>query len=294
MQDLCQNVVPGAGQVLECLQTHHQKLGAMCRHALFPIKKSELQDSSTDYTLMTTCKEMLNQFCHDLEPIRSLDCLKQHRDEPNFDNDCHIVVVNRMIEQNTDFRFNPALHKACKTNIANYCAPIIANAKKDEELNGTVVDCLKSKFREGKLSSECEKQMTEVLHEQALNYKLNPLLQSVCKNEIEQICVPKDDKIEDHGEIEECLKNMFMQGRIITGECKVEVATLIQEAKADIHVDPILQRSCTVDLLKYCSNVKSGNGRSKIITYFSLSSFLSNYKLHFSVKVSRDHLRTKS
>lgn len=264
MQDLCQNVVPGAGQVLECLQTHHQKLGPLCRHALFPIKKSEMQDSSTDYTLMTTCKEMLNQFCHDLDAGKAFECLKQHRDEPNFDNDCHIVVVNRMIEQNMDFRFNPTLHKACKANIANYCAPIIANSKKDEELNGKVVDCLKNKFREGKLNTECEKQMTEVLHEQALNYKLNPLLQSVCKNEIEQICIPKDDKIEDNGEIEECLKNMFMQGKIITGECKVEVATLIQEAKADIHVDPILQRACTVDLLKYCSNVKSGNGRSKI------------------------------
>lgn len=46
---------------------------------------------------------------------------------------------------------------------------------------------------------------------------------------------------------------------------KFEVALLIQEAKADIHVDPLLQRACTVDLLKYCSNVKSGNGRRKYL-----------------------------
>lgn len=190
-----------------------------------------------------------------------------HREEPSFDNDCHLVVVNRMIEQNMDFRFNPVLQSACKSNIASYCTAIVASSKKDEELNGRVVDCLKTKFREGKLTFECEKQMTEVLHEQALNYKLNPLLQSVCMNEIEQICAPKDEKIEDNGEIEECLKNMFMQGKIITKECKVEVATLIQEAKADIHVDPILQRACTVDLLKYCSNVPSGNGRCE---YFFL------------------------
>ena len=52
-----------------------------------------------------------------------------------------------------------------------------------------------------------------------------------------------------------------MGKKIITKECKIEVATLIQEAKADIHVDPILLKACTVDLLKYCSNIESGNGR---------------------------------
>jgi len=41
----------------------------------------------------------------------------------------------------------------------------------------------------------------------------------------------------------------------------MEVANLISESKADIHVDPLLHRACTVDLLKYCSNVKSGDGR---------------------------------
>lgn len=162
-----------------------------------------------------------------------------------------------------DFRFNPILQKSCKSNIAQYCSQIVMTLKQDEEMNGAVINCLKNKFREGKLTSDCEKQMTEVLHEQALNYKLNPLLQSVCRNEIEQVCTPKDDKIEDNGEIEECLKNMFLDGKILTKECKLEVAILIQEAKADIHVDPILQRACTVDLLKYCSNVQSGNGRRK-------------------------------
>lgn len=174
-----------------------------------------------------------------------------------------MIVVNRMIEQNMDFRFNPALQKACKSNIAQFCSTILIALKDNEELNGKVINCLKDKFREGKLTSQCEKQMTEVLHDQALNYRLNPLLQTVCKNEIEAVCTPKDEKIEDNGEIEECLRNMFMDGKILTKECKVEVAILIQEAKADIHVDPILQRACTVDLLKYCSNVQSGNGRCK-------------------------------
>lgn len=248
------------------MQTNHGHLGTECAHALFNIKKSELSDSGTDYTLMTTCREMLRQYCHETEHSKSLDCLKTYKDEALFDAACHLVVVNRMIEQNMDYRFNPALQGACASNIAEFCTNIVASAKQDEELNGKVVNCLKAKFREGQLTKKCEIQVTEVLHEQALNYKLNPLLQTVCKNEIKILCKPNDE-IEEHGEVEECLKMAFIQNHIISQECKFEVAILIQEAKADIHVDPLLQRACTVDLLKYCSNVASGNGRRKLLIF---------------------------
>lgn len=209
---------------------------------------------------------MLRQYCHDTDRTKTLDCLKIYKDEPLFDSACHLVVVNRMIEQNMDFRFNPALQEACTSNIAEHCTAIVASAKQNEELNGKVVQCLKTKFREGKLTKKCEQQMTEVLHEQALNYRLNPLLQAVCKAEITTLCPRKSTEIEDNGEVEECLKVAFVEHRIVSKECKYEVAILIQEAKADIHVDPLLQRACTVDLLKYCSNVASGNGRRKCIT----------------------------
>ena len=128
-----------------------------------------------------------------------------------------------------------------------------------------MVNCLKLKFREAKLEHQCEQKMIEILQEQALNYKLNPLLQNFCKHEIEIICKPGGNDIEEHGEVEECLKNAFLQRRIVSKECKIEVATLIQEAKADIHVDPLLYRSCTVDLLKYCANIKGGDGRRKVL-----------------------------
>lgn len=45
----------------------------------------------------------------------------------------------------------------------------------------------------------------------------------------------------------------------------IEVAALIEEGRADIHVDPLLQRACSIDLLKYCGDVQPGAGRCKII-----------------------------
>lgn len=62
-------------KVLECLQ-NQLKLGESCRHVLFAIKKSELTDSGTDYTLLNTCKDMINQFCHNAEQTKVLECLK--------------------------------------------------------------------------------------------------------------------------------------------------------------------------------------------------------------------------
>ncbi|XP_058449131.1 Golgi apparatus protein 1 isoform X1 [Malaya genurostris] len=264
----CFNIPHGSGQVnnnnvLECLQTHNGKLGEQCQHVLFSIKKSELSDSSTDYMLLNTCKEMIHLYCRDAEPTAALGCLKIHKDENLFDAKCHLVVMNRMIEQNMDYRFNPILQNACARDIADHCTDIVANAKANEELNGKVIGCLKNKFREGKLHTDCEKQMTELLHEQALNYKLNPLLQSVCRDEIQVLCSSSVESgaVEDYGKVEECLKQAFIDKKLVNRACKVEIAELIQEGKADIYADPMLQRACAVDLLKYCSNVQSGNGR---------------------------------
>lgn len=239
--------------------TNQNKLSTNCKHALFAIKKSELTDSRTDFGLMNSCKGMLKQFCPDINEANFLNCLKLHKDEPMFDQKCHIVVVNRLIIQNQDYRFNPDLQHACTKDIADYCTRVVAEAKENEELNGKVINCLKQKFRQGKLMTKCEKQMTVILHDQALNYKLNPLLATLCKSEIEVLCKSREE--DEEGAVEECLKNLFLTKKILTKECKIEVATLIQEAKADIHVDPILFKSCTVDLLKYCSKVEGGNGR---------------------------------
>jgi Golgi apparatus protein 1 len=152
------------------------------------------------------------------------------------------------------------------------------------------------KFRERKLRKDCEKQLSVVLKEAALNYKLNPLLQSLCTQEVHKyLCsnyntVPSDlhntrsnvekflllkqiqslcneevnsEERGDTGRVEECLKVAFVDGRIERRACRLEVAGLIEEAKADIHVDPLLHNACALDITKYCIDVPQGAGRSE-------------------------------
>lgn len=180
-----------------------------------------------------------------------------------FNKKCRLVVIHRMIEQNSDYRLNPSLQENCKPDIKKFCYDKIIHAKPDQELNGEVIKCLKVSFKKSRLSSKCEKEMANILRDQALDVRLNPLLKAVCKSELETICKLKEDGEEDTGDVEECLKNALMSHKIPTPACQVEVASMIEESQADIQVDPLLQRACALDLLKFCDGIPQGGGRRK-------------------------------
>ncbi|XP_043249603.1 Golgi apparatus protein 1 [Colletes gigas] len=255
----CFNVEPGNSQILECLAAHKSKLSDACRKQLFKVRKQDFQDSSSDFALLSTCRVMVRQFCYDVSRSQALDCLKKNKDEPTFDEKCKNIVIRRMIEQNTDYRFNAALQNACSYDIHRNCKEVLLNEPTDKELEGKVIRCLKIKFRESKLTVKCKHQMTTILREAALNFHLNPLLATMCAHEIKTICRADED---NPGAVEECLKIEFNAGnRDMKEGCRLEIIGLIEQTKADINVDPLLQKACAVDLNKYCSDVPQGAGR---------------------------------
>ncbi|XP_076234853.1 Golgi apparatus protein 1 [Calliopsis andreniformis] len=259
IKQYCFNVEPGNSKVLECLANHKSKLSDGCHKQLFKVRKQEFQDSSSDFALLNTCRVMVKQFCSDINRSQALDCLKKHKDEITFDEKCKNIVIRRMIEQNTDYRFNTALKNACSSDINKHCKEVLIYEPTDKELEGKVIGCLKIKFRESKLTTKCELQMANILREAALNYHLNPLLATMCAHEIETICRAEDN---DPGAVEECLKMEFNAGnRDMKEECRLEIADLIEQTRADINVDPLLQKACSIDVNKYCSDVPQGAGR---------------------------------
>ncbi|XP_050588557.1 Golgi apparatus protein 1 [Bombus affinis] len=259
IKQYCYDLEPGNSQILECLAAHKSKLTDACHKQLFKVRKQEFQDSSSDFTLLNNCRAMVRQFCHDISRSQALDCLKKYKDEPTFDDKCKSIVIRRMIEQNTDYRFNTALQIACSYDINKHCKEVLLNEPTDKELEGKVIRCLKIKFRESKLLIKCEHQMANILREAALNYHLNPLLATMCAHEIETVCKADDN---DPGAVEECLKMEFNAGnKDMKEECRMEIADLIEQTRADINVDPLLQKACAVDVSKYCSDVPQGAGR---------------------------------
>lgn len=65
--------------------------------------------------------------------------------------------------------------------------------------------------------------------------------------------------------MEECLKNALLSHKIVSAECAREVVQIIEETEVDIEADPLLERACALDLLKYCKELEHGAGRRKCL-----------------------------
>ena len=49
-----------------------------------------------------------------------------------------------------------------------------------------------------------------------------------------------------------------------------EVVRVLAEDKADIHVDPLLYKACSIDVLHVCKDISRGEGRRKLLPYLQI------------------------
>ncbi|GCB74538.1 Golgi apparatus protein 1-like isoform X2 [Scyliorhinus torazame] len=255
----CQNVPFGNAQVVECLKDVKKFLSTRCHDKIFKLQETEMSDPELDYTLMRVCKQMIKRYCADADSKNVLQCLKQNKNAELMDPKCKQMITKRQITQNTDYRLNPVLRKACKADIPKFCQSVLNNVKDGKELEGLVVSCLKLKYADQRLSPDCEDQIRVIIQESALDYRLDPQLQIHCTKEINSLCAEEAAAQEQTGQVEECLKINLLK---ITGEsCKKEVLNMLQESKADIFVDPVLHAACGLDIKHQCASILPGKGR---------------------------------
>ncbi|XP_077373958.1 Golgi apparatus protein 1-like isoform X1 [Festucalex cinctus] len=256
---LCQNVAFGNAQVMECLKENKRQLTQRCRQKIFKLQEVEMADPELDYQLMKVCKHMIRRFCAESEGKNVLQCLKQNKNSELMDPKCKQMITKRQITQNTDFRLNPVLRKACKADIPKFCRDVLNSATGDGELEGRVIACLKLKYADQRLSSDCEDQIRVILQESALDYRLDPQLQLHCTQEISRLCPEEAAAQEQTGQVEECLKVNLL--KIKQDPCKKEVLNMLKESKADIFVDPVLHTACALDIKHQCAAIPPGKGR---------------------------------
>lgn len=254
----CRDVKPGKGVVLECLRSHKKNLTRTCHEQLFVREQEEQHDPGTDVILLTSCREMIQQYCHDTNSEKLLLCLKSYKEEPSFDGNCRAVIIRRLVEQTTDARLNPELLRACRRDMAKFCSALFEKERTTStELNGLLTECLKEHLPGHKLSATCKIQVTAMVRSAALNYKLDPVLIDKCKDDMNVLCPDYLAEIGE-GHMEECLKLSFDADKIKSEECKVHVAHIIETQRADINVDPVLNEACGVDDSKYCEGKEKG------------------------------------
>ncbi|XP_067105723.1 Golgi apparatus protein 1b isoform X1 [Osmerus mordax] len=256
---LCSNVAFGNAQMIECLKESKKQLSQRCHQKVFKLQEVEMMDPELDYQLMRVCKQMIKRFCTEADAKNMLQCLKQNKNSELMDPKCKQMITKRQITQNTDYRLNPVLRKACKADIPKFCQGILNKASDDSELEGQVISCLKLKYADQRLSSDCEDQIRVILQESALDYRLDPQLQMHCTEEINRLCAEEASAQEQTGQVEECLKVNLLKIKHET--CKKEVLNMLKESKADIFVDPVLHTACALDLKHHCAAITPGRGR---------------------------------
>nr|XP_006012585.2 PREDICTED: Golgi apparatus protein 1-like [Latimeria chalumnae] len=110
------------------------------------MQENEMMDPELDYTLMRVCKQMIKRFCPEVDSKNMLQCLKQNKNSELMDPKCKQMITKRQITQNTDYRLNPVLRKACKADIPKFCQDIISKPTVEKDLEGLVISCLKRQY----------------------------------------------------------------------------------------------------------------------------------------------------
>jgi len=261
MKNFCDKEDFGAGRKLKCLRQHRKDLSSACHKMIFKRDREIAKDNSIDYSLQVTCKAMIDQYCENMDEKDILECLKPLIDSKHFDHRCRNIVIDRMRTQKSDYRLSPNLEKACSADIPKYCKQFL---KKSEpfEMEGVVIKCLSKQYSVPKrLTEKCAAEIKVIIEESQKDVRQNHVLYKACQNDIDSLCseFQNGDGEDAHGKIEECLKNRLNDIR--SKKCKREVAELLQETKADIEVDPLLEKACAKDLRQHCPDVPSGDGQ---------------------------------
>ncbi len=147
-----------------------------CRSAVFRNQEEEAYLNRVDHVLMRTCQSEIARHCGGgrqaaagaATPNAILNCLKENRDDANFDTACRKLVVSRIIQQMSDYRLNPRLVKACKLDLPKFCQhellpdnnPAYRADSEKTFLEGRVISCLKDSFAQGKkLTKTCKREL---------------------------------------------------------------------------------------------------------------------------------------
>uniref|UniRef100_A0A8C4HKZ5 Golgi apparatus protein 1 n=1 Tax=Dicentrarchus labrax TaxID=13489 RepID=A0A8C4HKZ5_DICLA len=250
---LCPNVAFGNAQMIECLKEQKKQLSQRCHQRIFRLQEVEMTDPELDYQLMRVCKQMIKRFCTEADARNVLQCLKQNKNSELMDPKCKQMITKRQITQNTDYRLNPVLRKACRADIPKFCQPILNKASEDSELEGQVIACLKLKYADQRLSPDCEDQIRGDSPGVGARLQTGPTAADAL------LCAEEAAAQEQTGQVEECLKVNLL--KIKQDGCKKEVLNMLKESKADIFVDPVLHTACALDLKHHCAAITPGRGR---------------------------------
>uniref|UniRef100_A0A8C4QBS8 Golgi apparatus protein 1 n=1 Tax=Eptatretus burgeri TaxID=7764 RepID=A0A8C4QBS8_EPTBU len=255
------------GRTLHCLMRVERgeggkgNLGNECRRALLTlVQEADLgSDYRVDRALNEACESVIQTACHGIrsgDPM-VLSCLMEHLYTDHMVDECEHALLELQYFISRDWKLDPMLYKRCNGDANRLCHSQMMN----ESTPGAIISCLyrhayRTEAQGSRLSRNCKHEVWRILHQRALDMRLNPELQEQCLKDLGKWC---SDKPEFGTELE-CLQEHMDE---LWDPCKQLVSNFTMLEGQDIEIEVLLMRACDAVVQTYChdvSDTQSGTG----------------------------------
>lgn len=231
----------------DTLTEKEHRVDEACRRQLRVEILHRGEDIRLDPELEKACTEDVKKYCRGKHAGNAeiMECLKDH--QPKLSKQCHKVLFKREKVEVMPDMGDFTLFKVCKKMIKKHCSMEMHNGEED------VLDCLKEAKTEEDFDPSCRTYVMKRMLEESKDYRLNPSLMKRCNPDIRKFCshITVEDSEELEGEIIQCLKKKFAV-KMLRAECAQEISGQVKETAKNIHLDPVVMKSCQAEMSRYC------------------------------------------
>ncbi|KTF94187.1 hypothetical protein cypCar_00028777, partial [Cyprinus carpio] len=291
------------GRTLHCLMRVSRDKGILeghCQKALQTLIQET--DPGADYridrALNEACESVIQTACKHIrngDPM-ILSCLMEHLYTDKMVEDCEHRLLELQYFISRDWKLDPILYKKCQNDAARICHTHGWNETSEFMPPGAVFSCLyrhayRTEMQGRRLSRDCKTEVQRILHQRALDVKLDPELQQRCMTDLGKWCSEKTEAgqelecLQDHlddlvplcrevvGNLTELESEEVADNQIDTGDlmeclvankhqkemnekCAVGVTHFQLIQMKDFRFSYKFKMACKEDVLKLCPNIK--------------------------------------
>ncbi|KAH0619456.1 hypothetical protein JD844_000099 [Phrynosoma platyrhinos] len=246
------------GRTLHCLMKvvrgEKGSLGVNCQQSLQTLIQEA--DPGADYridrALNEACESVIQTACKHIragDPM-ILSCLMEHLYTEKMVEDCEHRLLELQYFISRDWKLDPVLYRKCQGDASRLCHARSWNETSEVMPPGAVFSCLyrhayRTEEQGRRLSRECRAEVQRILHQRALDVKLDPALQDKCMIDLGKWCSEKTET----GQELECLQDHLDDLAI---DCRDIVGNLTELESEDIQIEALLMRACEPIIQTFC------------------------------------------
>ncbi|KAG2452551.1 hypothetical protein HYH02_002788 [Chlamydomonas schloesseri] len=206
VEKFCNNIEAGEGRVHKCLRDNRKKLSDTCRKEELLLEEKEADSIELNVSLLKACKAERQLFCGAVQPgqARVFRCLAENMNDADFGSNCKYQVINKLQRRQANWKLDPPLRKACKSDVLTYCAAEDSATSED----GLVYKCMIKNFE--MLSEGCAKEVGRAVHMAFFVWQPGAIITFDCDDDINRLCLSERPNMASRaGAVGTCLATLL-------------------------------------------------------------------------------------